>query len=101
MTQNTEFTRFVALVDVNDANVQNIQEMAAVWGEIRREFEEIGAVVEDAYAVLGEFDFVVVFEGADTETAFKTDVILERHGLDVQTMPVTDTDAFAELVKDV
>ncbi|MFB6161588.1 MAG: GYD domain-containing protein [Haloferacaceae archaeon] len=100
MTQDTEFTKFVALVDVNE-EVQNVQEMASVWGDVRQEFEAVGAEIDESYAVLGEFDFLIAFEGPSTETAFKTDVILERHGLDVRTMAVTDTADFAELVRDV
>lgn len=101
MTQDTEFTKFVALVDVNEPNVQNVQEMASVWGDVRQEFEEIGATIDESYAVLGAFDFLVTFEGPSTETAFKTDVILERHGLDVQTMAITDTADFADMVSDL
>jgi uncharacterized protein with GYD domain len=97
----TDRTKFVALVDVTESNVQNVQEMASVWGEIRREFEEIGATVEESYAVLGGFDFLVVFESPDAETAFRADVVLERHGLEVQTMHVVDTESFAGLVEDL
>lgn len=100
MTQDTEFTKFVALVDVNE-EVQNVQEMASVWGDVRQEFEAVGAEIDESYAVLGEFDFLVTFEGPDSETAFKADVVLERHGLTVQTMEVLDTGEFSKLVDDV
>jgi uncharacterized protein with GYD domain len=101
MPQQPTFTTYVALIDVADPEVQNIQELASVWGDVQREFERIDAAIEDAYATLGEHDFVVIFEGPDTETAFQADVVLERHGLDVQTMEAAETEAFAELVTDL
>ncbi|WP_251342844.1 GYD domain-containing protein [Haloplanus halophilus] len=101
MSQQPTFTTYVALIDVADPNVQNMQELASVWGDITREFDRIGASIEDAYAALGEHDFLVIFDGSGTETAFQADVILERHGLDVQTMEVVDTETFSELVTDL
>lgn len=101
MPQHTDFTKFVALIDVAESNAQNVQEMASVWGDIREEFDQIGASVEEAYAVLGQFDFLVTFEGPDTETAFKADLVLERHGLTVQTMEVIETEELSQLVEDL
>lgn len=101
MPQDTTFTKFVALIDIDDPNVQNMQDIASVWGDIRQEFEAVDATIEDAYAALGQFDFVVMFEGPSTETAFKADVILERHGLSVQTMEVIETSEFSTLVEDL
>lgn len=101
MPQDVDFTTFVSLVEVNEPNLQNIQELASVWGEIKQELEHIGAEVLDAYAVLGAVDFIVVFEAERMDTAFQADIVLERHGLSVQTMEVTPTEHFAELVKDV
>ena len=39
MPQQTEFTEFVALIDIDESNAQNVQEMASIWGDVRREFE--------------------------------------------------------------
>jgi uncharacterized protein with GYD domain len=101
MPQNTDFTKFVSLVDINDPTVQNVQELAALWGEIQQEFQEEGAEILDSYAVLGEVDFIVVFEAPSAEEAFKSAVVLESHGMSAQTMEVTPTEEFAELVTDV
>lgn len=101
MPQEHTFTTYAALIDIADPNVQNVQEMASIWGDIQQEFDRVGASIDDAYAALGEHDFVVIFESPDTETAFQADIVLERHGLDVQTMEVVDTEAFAELVTDL
>ena len=101
MPQDTEFTEFVALIEMTDSSAQNVQELASVWGDIQAELDQIDASIQNAYAVLGEFDFLVTFEGPATETAFEADVILERHGLRVQTLPMIDTAAFSRLVDDL
>lgn len=101
MATESTFTRYASLVDVNEATAQNVQELASVWGQIDNELSEIGVEVEESYAVLGEVDFLVVFEAPTKEAAFKADVVLERHGLDVQTMEIAPTSQFSELVHDV
>lgn len=100
-TDEDAFTSFVALVDVNEPDAQNVQELASIWGTIENELAEIGVAVQASYAVLGEVDFLVVYEAPGPDVAFQADVVLERHGLDVQTMELTPTDHFAELVHDV
>lgn len=92
---------YMSLVKATDRNVQNIQELASIWGEIRTEVEAFDASLVDSYAVLGDYDFVVIFDAADSDTAFKAALTMERHGLDAQTMEVVSTDHFANLVEDV
>lgn len=101
MSQYAEFTTFVAQVDVVEQNVQNAQELASVWGQIRGELDEIGVDVKASYAVLGDVDFVVVYEAPDMETAFKASLTVERHGMDVETLQATPTDHFAQLVEEI
>lgn len=94
-------TTYASLVDVDDRTVQNAQELSSIWGEIRTEFEEHEAEIIDSYAILGEHDFLVVFDAADQESAFKSALTLRRHGLSAQTMSLVDTDDFAHLVDDI
>jgi uncharacterized protein with GYD domain len=101
MATDTTFTTYASLVDMDETSAQNVQELASIWGEIENELADIDVEVEESYAVLGEVDFLVVFEAPTNETAFKADVVLERHGLDVQTMELTPTSQFSELVHDV
>ncbi|MHB9286895.1 GYD domain-containing protein [Halobacteriales archaeon Cl-PHB] len=101
MSAETAFTTFVSLVDVVDETAQNAQEFASIWGDIDRELEEIGVHVTESYAILGAVDFLVIFEAEDPDQAFKASLILERHGFDTQTMEMTPTDRFAQLVDDV
>ena len=72
---------YASLIQLDDRDVQNAQELASVWGEIRTEFEQHNASLEDSYAVMGEHDFLVVFEAADNEAGFKCALTLRRHGL--------------------
>lgn len=92
---------YASLVRVDDRDVQNAQELASIWGEIETEFDGHGATLEAAYAVLGEHDFLVIFETGDREDGFKCALTLRRHGLDGQTMPVVDTDDFSHLVDEI
>ncbi|WP_440769836.1 GYD domain-containing protein [Natronorubrum sp. DTA28] len=92
---------YASLMDIDDRNVQNAQELASIWGEVKTEFEEHNAEVLDSYAILGEYDFLVVFDAADREAAFKSALTLRRHGLSAQTMGIVDTDDFATLVDEV
>lgn len=89
---------YATLVDLDNREVQNAQELASIWGEIRTEFETHGAELRDAYAALGEFDFLVVF---DNEAAFKSALTLHRHGLEGKTMEVVPTEDFSQVVDEV
>ncbi|AFZ71900.1 GYD domain-containing protein [Natronobacterium gregoryi] len=93
--------RYVSLIELADRDVQNTQELASIWGEIRTEFAEHDADLVDSYAILGEQDFLVVFEADDREGAFKAALTLRRHGLDGQTMAAVETDEFAHLVDEI
>ncbi|MFD1565687.1 GYD domain-containing protein [Haloarchaeobius amylolyticus] len=92
---------YATLVDLDDREIQNAQELASIWGEIRTEFETHGAELHDAYAALGEFDFLIVFETDDNEAAFKSALTLHRHGLEGKTMEVVPTEDFSQVVDEV
>lgn len=93
--------RYASFVDLTDREIQNVQELASVWGEIRTEFEEHEAQLQDAYAVLGEHDFLVLFSAPDRESAYKCALTIGRHGLETNTTELIDTDEFASLVDEV
>ncbi|WP_126662874.1 GYD domain-containing protein [Haloterrigena salifodinae] len=90
-----------SLVDVDDRSVQNAQELSSIWGAIRTEFEDHEAEMLDSDAILGRHDFLVLFDAADRELAFKSALTLRRHGLSAQTMEIVDTDDFANLVDEI
>lgn len=92
---------YVSIVQLAGRDVQNMQELASIWGEIKTEFEEHDAELHDSYAILGEHDFLVIFDASDHKGAFKSALTLHRHGLDAQTMEIMDTDDFASLVDEI
>lgn len=92
---------YMALVDVDDQRIQNVQELAAIWGEIGNDVAELGGELVDAYAILGEHDFLVVFEADGRDGAFKTSVSMERYGLDTQTMEIIPVEDLGGLVDDI
>lgn len=91
---------YAAHVTVEDREFQNVQELASIWGEIRGELEAFDTEIIDTYAVLGAYDFLVLFEAPDRDTVFQTVITMESHGLDLQTMEITPTEDFADLVDD-
>ena len=91
---------YASRVIVDGREFQNVQELASIWGDIREELTAFDVEVVDTYAVLGEYDFLVLFEAPDRETVFEASIAVERHGLDLATNEVTHTDNFADLVED-
>jgi uncharacterized protein with GYD domain len=91
----------MALVDVTDETVQNVQDLATVWGGLTGDIEALGGELIDAYAILGEHDYIVIFEADGRDKAFQTSVSIERYGLDTQTMEIIPVDDLGELVQDI
>ncbi|PSP99783.1 gyd domain protein [Halobacteriales archaeon QS_5_70_17] len=92
---------YMALVDVVDAEVQNAQELASIWGGLRHEISDVGGEMRDAYAILGEHDYLLIFEAPDRDTALQISLVVERRGLDMQTMELIPVERFGELVEDI
>lgn len=91
---------YAAHVTVEDREFQNVQELASIWGEIHGDLEALDVEVVDTYAVLGSYDFLVLYEAPDRDAAFRTAITVESHGLDLETMEITPTENFADLVDD-
>ncbi|WP_049904685.1 GYD domain-containing protein [Natrialba asiatica] len=68
-------------MELENRDRRNAQELASTWGEVRVEFDRYGAALRDAYTILGERDFLAIFETEDREAAFKSALTLRRHGL--------------------
>ena len=97
----TNMGTYMALVDVTDETVQNVQDLATVWGDLTGDIEALGGELIDAYAILGEHDYIVIFEADGRDKAFQTSVSIERYGLDTQTMEIIPVDDLGELVQDI
>lgn len=92
---------YICQVDVREGEFQNPQELVSVWGNIRSDIDRIGGDITDTYAVLGDYDFHIVFRVPDEEAAFRVTQVIERHGLDTRTMQALPLDRLGELVKDI
>jgi uncharacterized protein with GYD domain len=91
---------YVCQVDVNVTEYQNPQELVSIWGDVRTDVRQLGGEITDTYAILGDYDFHVVFEVEDEDTAFQVTQIIERHGLDTTTMQALPLDRIGEIVED-
>lgn len=92
---------YAALVDVNEELVQNAQELASVWGDIRVDIDNLDGELQDAYAILGSHDYLVIFEAPDRNEALQISVAIERYGLDMETMEVIPVDELGQLVDEI
>jgi uncharacterized protein with GYD domain len=93
-------SKYASLVNV-EQDYQNVQELASIWGDIRNELETHDTTLEENYAILGEYDFLLVFDSPDRDTAYQAALCVERYGLDMQTMEIIPMDEFASLVNDL
>lgn len=92
---------YIAQVDVNEDQFQNPQELISVWGTIREDVAQLGGEIIDTYAILGDYDFHVMFTVDSGETAFQVTQIIESRGLDTKTVEALPLDRLGELVEDV
>ena len=91
---------YASFIRLEDRTAQNAQDLASIWGDAGNELAEFDAEIIDAYAMLGEYDFLVIYEAPDHEGALKSSLTLGRHGLACQTTEIVDVDDFAHLVED-
>lgn len=92
---------YICQVDVTEGEFQNPHEFVAVWGDIRDDVERLGGEISNTFAVLGDYDFHLILQVPDDETAFQATQVIERHGLDTETSQAIPLDRLGELVDDV
>jgi uncharacterized protein with GYD domain len=68
---------YIAQVAVAGETVQNPQEFVAAWGTINEDIERLDGEILETFAVLGPFDFHVLFDVEDSETALQVSQIIE------------------------
>lgn len=91
---------YASLVKVRK-DFQNPQDLVSIWGDIRADLEEHDIDLTDTYAILGEYDFLVIMDAPDRDAAYQAGIALERHGFDSQTMEIIPTEELAQVVDDV
>ena len=92
---------YIAQITVNEDAFQNPQELVSIWGTIRQDIENLGGEILQTYAVLGGYDFHLAFEVESGEVAFQVSQVIERHGLDTETMRTLPVERIGELVDDI
>ena len=92
---------YICQVDVTEGEFQNPQEFVSVWGDIREDVERLGGEISSTFAVLGDYEFNLILQVPDEETAFQATQVVERHGLDTKTLQALPLDRLGELVDDV
>lgn len=91
---------WVSLIEVTDTEFQNLQELTSIWGDVRLETENFDVEITETYALLGRYDFLLVFEAPDRDSVFQLSLAAQRYGLDMDTMEGVPIDHFADLVGD-
>ncbi len=90
---------FVALGNITDDGIRNLEAMSIRHKRAVERAEKHGAKVIGSYALLGQYDFLVILEAPDAKTAIS---ILtkeaQRGNVRYQTMVAMPMDEFAELV---
>lgn len=94
-------TTFIAFVTVEEEKVQNVQEFVTVYGSIQNDIESIGCELTDAFALLGQYDFLFVFEAPSKDEAIQVSIALDRYGLDAETCTAFPPDEMGELAEEI
>jgi len=56
---------FIALLNFTDKGIKNVKESPDRYDNLRKYAEKLGVAFKDVYWTVGQYDMVVVLEGAD------------------------------------
>jgi len=92
---------FVALGTITEDGIKNLEAMSARHKRAVDRAEQRGGKILASYALLGQYDYLVLLEAPDIKTAMYV-LTREAHGGNVryQTMAAIPTEEFAELIQD-
>jgi len=92
---------FVALGTITDDGIKNLEAMGARHKRAVERAEQRGGKILGSYALMGQYDYLVLLEAPDVKTAMYV-LTREAHGGNVryQTMAAIPMAEFAELVQD-
>jgi uncharacterized protein with GYD domain len=62
---------YVSLVRFTDQGIRNVKEAAERIAVVEKLFGQVGARMSEIYLTMGRYDYVVVMEAPDDETATK------------------------------
>jgi uncharacterized protein with GYD domain len=96
-----DHSTFVAHVTLQEEQAQNVQEFMSVFGAIQNDLEDLGCELQDTYALLGQHDFLFVYDAPSEAEAVQASVTMERRGLDVETSTAFRAAEMSKLVEEV
>ncbi len=90
---------FVALGNATDDGIRNLEAMGIRHKRAVERAEKHGAKVIGSYALLGQYDYLVILEAPDIKTAAKVlTKEAQRGNVRYQTMAALPMEEFAELL---
>jgi uncharacterized protein with GYD domain len=91
---------YIGLYSLTDQGIRNIKEAPQRIEEAIKGFEEMGGKILGFYAVMGEYDYVVICEAPNDEFAVTTTLALGAEGnVRTKTLKAFTREEFAEIVK--
>jgi len=90
----------VILSKLTDEGRKTIKNNPKRIKEVNEEMEKMGVKVEKQYALLGDYDFVTIFDAPDKKVMTKVAVEMGSRGtIDTVTMAAMSVDEFIEAMK--
>ncbi|MBA7645075.1 Glutamine synthetase and cystathionine beta-lyase binding protein [subsurface metagenome] len=91
---------FAALGTLTEQGLRNLEALGARHERAVKHAEERGAKILASYALLGQYDFLVILEAPDAQTVVSVLTSEAEHGnVRYQTMQALPMPEFAELLK--
>jgi uncharacterized protein with GYD domain len=90
---------FAALGNLTEQGLRNLEAMGVRHKRAVENAEERGAKVLASYALVGQYDFLVILEAADAQTAVRVLSKEAEHGnVRYQTMQAIPMEEFAQII---
>jgi uncharacterized protein with GYD domain len=90
---------FAALGNLTEQGLRNLEAMGVRHKRAVEHAEERGAKVLASYALVGQYDFLVILEAADAQTAVRVlSKEAERGNVRYQTMQAIPMEEFAQII---
>ncbi len=92
--------RYIIISNLTDEGAKTLNKNPGRVKEVNAELKDMGVIVLDQYAVLGNFDFLTIVEADDESTVTKAIVeILSRGSIKTVTYKAIPIDEFIESLK--
>jgi uncharacterized protein with GYD domain len=94
---------YVSLVKFTQEGITTMKDQGIARSEkVRKNIEDLGGTLLDAYYCLGKYDVVAILEFPDNETALKASVKNASLGhISITTMPAVTRDEWTKLLRQV